>query len=83
MNIIKYPLSTEKAIREMEQRNILVFIVDEKASKSDIQKEIESLFNVKIVNINTTKDMKGRKKAFVKFSPATPAVDIAIKLGLM
>ena len=39
--IIKYPLSTEKAIRLMESENKLVFVVDDKASKQEIKKAIE------------------------------------------
>jgi ribosomal protein uL23 len=81
--IIKYPLSTEKSIRLMESQNKIVFIVDPKAHKADIKKAIEEKFNVKIVSINTLNDFKGRKKAYVKFSDETPAIDLATKLGLM
>ena len=81
--IVKYPLSTEKAIRQMESDNVLVFVVDKKASKDEIRKEIESLYKVKIIKINTTIDTKHRKKAYVKFSDETPAIDLATQLGLM
>lgn len=81
--IIKYPLSTEKSIRLMESENKLVFVVDEKANKQEIKKAIEELFNVKVEKVNTLNDPKGRKRAFVKFSPETPAIDLATRLGLM
>jgi len=81
--IIKYPLSTEKSIRLMESENKLVFVVDEKANKQEIKKAIEELFNVKVEKVNTLNDSKGRKRAFVKFSPETPAIDLATRLGLM
>ena len=81
--IIKYPLSTEKSIRLMESENKLVFIVDSKATKQEIRKSIEQTFNAKVVSVNTANDTKGRKKAYVKFSPETPAIDLATKLGLM
>jgi len=81
--IIKYPLSTEKSIRLMESENKMVFIVDPKTNKTEIKKELEQRFNVKIVSVNTSNDFKGRKKAYVKFSPETPAIDLATKLGLM
>ena len=81
--IIKYPLSTEKSIRLMESENKLVFVVDSKADKPGIKKAIEETFNVKIVNINTINDAKGRKKAYVRLSDETPAIDLATKLGLM
>ncbi|HJX05459.1 MAG TPA: 50S ribosomal protein L23 [Candidatus Nanoarchaeia archaeon] len=81
--IIKYPLSTEKSIRLMESENKLVFVVDDKATKQDIRKEIEETFNVKVAKIHTTNDSSGRKKAYVKFAPESPAIDLATKLGLM
>jgi large subunit ribosomal protein L23 len=81
--IIKHPLSTEKSIRLMESENKMVFIVDTKASKDEIKKELETRFNIKIIKVNTLNDFKGRKKAYVKFSDETPAIDLATKLGLM
>jgi len=80
---IKYPLSTEKSIRLMESENKLVFIVEPKATKQEIKADLEKRFNVKVVKVNTLNDLKGRKKAYVKFSPETPAIDLATKLGLM
>ena len=44
---------------------------------------LEEMFNVKILKITTANDFKGRKKAYVKFSPESPAIDLATKLGLM
>jgi ribosomal protein uL23 len=81
--IIKYPLSTEKSIRLMESENKLVFVVDSKAKKPEIKKAIEETFNVKVLSVNTINDTKGRKKAYVKFSEDSPAIDLATKLGLM
>lgn len=81
--IIKYPLSTEKSIRLMESENKMVFIVDPKVDKTEIKKELEQRFNVKIVSVNTANDSKGLKKAYVKFSSESPAIDLATKLGLM
>ena len=81
--IIKYPLSTEKSIRLMESENKLVFIVDKKAKKKEIKEEIEKTYRVKIIDVKTFIDIKGRKKAYIKFSDETPAIDIATQLGLM
>lgn len=83
MSIIKYPLATEKTIRLMESNNTLVFIVDKKATKKMIKEEIESLYKMKIVSVNTAIDTKNRKKAYVKFSNETPALDLATQLGMM
>lgn len=81
--IIKYPLSTEKSIRLMESENRLAFVVDKKAKKPDIRKAVEDIFKVKVVKVNTYVDVKGKKRAYVKFSEETPAIDIATQMGLM
>ena len=81
MNIA--PLSTEKSIRLMESENKLIFSVDADASKADIKSEIESLFDVKVNKVNTLIGPDAKKRAYVKFSDETPAVDLATKLELM
>ncbi len=81
--VIKYPLATEKSIRLMESENKLVFVVDISARKQEIAKAIEDEFKVKVVNVRTLIDTKGRKKAYISFSDETPAIDVATKLGLM
>ena len=81
--IIKYPISTEKSIRLMESENKLIFKVDRSAKKSEIKKAIEELFKVKVEKVNTLIDTSGEKRAYVKFSQDTPAIDIATNLGLM
>jgi large subunit ribosomal protein L23 len=81
--VIKYPLSTEKSIRLMESENKLIFVVDKRAKKQDVKKAIEKLFKAKVVKVNTFISPKGDKRAYVKFSRETPAIDIATNLGLM
>ncbi len=81
-SVIKYPVSSEKAIRLMEAENKLVFVVDRKASKPEIAKAIEELFKAKVVTVNTH-ITGGEKRAYVRFAPESPAIDIATSLGLM
>ena len=81
-DVIKYPLSTEKSIRLMESENKLMFVVDRKAKKNEIKKAIEETFKVKVLKVNTF-ITNGQKRAYVKFSEATPAIDVATNLGLM
>jgi large subunit ribosomal protein L23 len=81
--VIKYPVNTEKAIRLMESENKLIFAVDKKAKKPEIKKAIEEMFKVKVVTVNTFFATDGQKRAYVKFSAETPAIDIATQLGLM
>ena len=82
-NIIKCPLSTEKSIRLMESNNTLIFLVEKRANKGHIKKAIEKVFKAKVVKVNTLIRMDGKKRAYVKFSNETPAIDIATQLGLM
>lgn len=81
--VIKYPLSTEKSIRLMESENKLIFVVELKAKKPEIKEAIEKTFKVKVVKVTTLVTPKGQKRAYVRLSPETPALDIATDLGLM
>lgn len=82
LQVIKYPLATEKSIRLMEAENKLIFVVDPKATRADVKKAVEEVFKVKVDKVNVYV-MKGLKRAYVKFSKETPAIDIATNLGLM
>lgn len=81
--IIKYPVSSEKAIRLMESENKLIFRVDLKADKKDIKQAIESLFKTKVIDVKTLLTCNGEKRAYVEFSKETPAIDIATQLGIL
>lgn len=81
--IVKYPLSTEKSIRLMESENKLIFVVDKRATKIDIKSAIEKDFKVKVTGVSTFITPGGEKRAYIRFSDETPAIDIATQLGLM
>jgi len=80
--IIKRPLVTENTFDLIEDQNKLVFIVERTANKYKIKQAIESLYNVKIIKINTLITPSGEKKAIVKLHPNDSAADLAIKLGI-
>ena len=82
-SIIRNPLTTEKAVKLMETENKLLFRVHIKAKKPEIKKAIEDLFKVKVENVTTMISPQGLKKAYVRLSPETPAIDVATQLGLM
>jgi len=81
--ILKYPRATEKAIRLIDTENKIVFVVDRDATKLGVKEEMERLFKVKVEKVNTLIGPDGKKKAYIKLSQETPAIDLAIKLGLM
>lgn len=80
--IIKYPLSTEKSIRLMESQNTLVFVVDIDADKAMIKNAVEEMFKAQVENVRVYAQ-NGEKRAYIKFSNDSPAIDLATKLGLM
>jgi len=74
--------STEKIVRNIEINNTVVFESDKKETKSEIKKEFEKLFNVKVESINTN-IRRNKKIIYVKLKPEFKAIDVATKLGLM
>ncbi|MBW2986583.1 50S ribosomal protein L23 [Candidatus Woesearchaeota archaeon] len=82
LQVIKYPLATEKSIRLMEAENKLIFVVHDRANRTDVKKAIEEVFKVKVAKVNIY-TMKGKKRAYVKFAKEFPAIDLATNLGLM
>jgi len=81
--IIKYPVTTEKAVRLMQDENKLTFIVDRKSKKTEIKEALEKMFKIKIIKINTMITPKGKKKAYVRLDKEKLAMDIATELGFM
>lgn len=73
---------TEKAVMKIETENILTFEMEKEKTKSEISKEIEEIFKVKVDKIKTF--VRGNKKyAYVKLKKEFPAIDVATKLGLI
>ena len=81
--ILDYPVNTEKAVRQMEMENCLIFIVKPKSTKPQIKWAIEKAFNAKVAKVRTLKAMDGRIKAYIKLKPETPASEITTALGLI
>ena len=50
MKIIQ-PIATEKTVKLIELENVLVFEVDRRIKKTEIKKEIEEMFNVKVEKV--------------------------------
>ena len=82
LKIVFRPYVTEKTFDLIERQNKIVFLVDQRASKGKIKRAIETLYDVKVQNVNTMITITG-KKAYVKLSLESPASDLASKLGLV
>lgn len=76
------PISTEKAIRLIETENTLIFEIDKRLSKTEIKKQIEESFKVKIEDIRTLIRLN-KKYAYIKLNKKNPAIDVATKLGMI
>lgn len=81
--VVLYPIMTEVTSRILETENKLVFVVNSNATKADIKRAIEELYEVLVEKVNVAITPKGEKKAFVKLHPDYKAVDVAIKLGIL
>ena len=82
-DVIQYPLMTEVTSRILETQNKLVFIVDIRATKADIKRAVEELYEVRVSKVNVAITPRGEKKAFVKLHPDYKAADVAIRLGIL
>ena len=60
-DIIKYPILTEKTYLQM-QENVYTFAVDRKATKIEIKKAVEFIFQVKVESVNTFNVPKKEKR---------------------
>lgn len=76
------PVVTEKAVMMIELANILTFETSLNKTKTEIKKEVEELFDVKVESIKTL-NKKNKKYAYIKLKKNFPAIDVATKLGMM
>lgn len=75
-DIIKAPIITEKS-SDLAKNNTYVFSVDVKANKTQIKQAIESVFDVKVENVNTV-NVKPKKKRVGRYTGKTNRVKKAI-----
>jgi large subunit ribosomal protein L23 len=59
--IIYRPLVTEKGFHKAERYNAYAFEVHPQATKDDVRRAVEELFNVKVVGVNT-QNRKGKPR---------------------
>lgn len=51
--ILKFPLTTESAMKKIEENNTLVFIVDLKSNKRQIKDAVTKMYQIKAEKVNT------------------------------
>ncbi len=82
-SIILGVLRTEKGVRIASFERTIPFIVDMRATKKEIVEAVENLFKAKVEKVRTHINRKGKKVAFVKFTPETDVESIASSLKLV
>merc|ERR1712243_442075 len=82
-NIIKHPLTTESAMKKIEDNNTLVFIVHTRCNKHQIRTSVKKLYDIDVAKVNTLNRPDGQKKAYVRLAPDYDALDVANKIGII
>ncbi|XP_050298521.1 60S ribosomal protein L23a [Anthonomus grandis grandis] len=82
-NIIKYPLTTEAAMKKIEDNNTLVFLVHTRSNKHHIKAAVKKLYDINVAKVNTLIRPDGKKKAYVRLARDYDALDVANKIGII
>jgi large subunit ribosomal protein L23Ae len=81
--IVVSPLTTETAMKKIEDINTLSFVCDVLATKKQIKDAVEALYDVKAQSVNTLIRPDGKKKAYVRLTKNFDALDVANRIGII
>jgi len=81
--ILKYPLTTESAMKKIEDNNTLVLVVAARATKKQIKDAVKRMYDIATAKINTLIRPDGEKKAYVRLTADYDALDVANKIGII
>ncbi len=81
--VVVSPLTTESAMKKIEDINTLAFVCDVLANKKQIKAAVESLYDVKVQSVNTLIRPDGKKKAYVRLTKDFDALDVANRIGII
>ncbi len=81
-DLVRRPIVTEKATIAMEQ-NKYTFEVIPKATKPEIKAAIETLFNVKVVKVNTSRPPRKKRRVgkFLGYKPQYKKAIVTVAPG--
>ena len=66
-NIIKHPLTTESAMKKIEDNNTLVFICNIKANKHQVKAAVKKLYDINVSKVNTLiRQVNARGKSWLR-----------------
>ena len=81
--VIKNPLTSEAAMKKIEDHNTLVFLCDARANKRQIKAAVKELYDIEVEKVNTLIRPDGVKKAYVKLSKDQDALDVSNRIGII
>jgi len=81
--IIKSPYVTEKVTSMIDSDDTLEFLVNINATKPEIKKALEDLYDIDVLAVRTMITSQGDKKAVVKLAGEGSANELATRLGLL
>ncbi len=64
-DVIVRPVVTEKSARDIEERNVYTFIVDEGANKVEIRRAVEKIWDVSVEGVRTMRYAGKARRAFL------------------
>ena len=83
-DLVDYPVTSEKAVRLIEDENKLVFQLKRlDIWREDVKECFEEEFKVKLDKVNILITRKGAKRAILKLNSEFSAGDIGVKLGII
>ena len=78
----EHPLGTGRAMDGMNCDNKLQFIVDIDATKASVAEEVETRYEVSVVDVNTQITPQATKKATVRLGDDDDAQEVASRIGV-
>jgi len=64
--VIRRPLVTEKSSIGREEHNLATFAVDPRATKHDIRRAVEELFDVRVLRVRTMRQPRKKRRVGLK-----------------
>ncbi len=83
MNLLQAPVTTERAVSQIERLNKIAFYCDNSATKGLIKKEAAQRFNTTVKSVNVRVRPDGRKVAVLTLSKPGEASSLASKLKIL
>ncbi|MDI6886331.1 MAG: 50S ribosomal protein L23 [archaeon] len=80
---LKHIVPSEKATKVIDSENKIQLIVDIRATKSEIKREVERVFETPVKSVRTMITFKGEKKAIIELEEEGKAKEIGTSLGIL